>query len=354
MGLIESWNNYHNRVGEAVGGVANVASQNSAIAAAVVGAMCNIASKYPQTWAAPPYARGWVNGACSASSLNGFPPPSPVPRGGQCNENYDVDYSVFGSTEQEFNRVKSIRGPILDIYLAGGIVYYKTKRGNPPQEAIFVFDNAGPYTRLEVRGYTLIEGGEDLCGDSPEHYPPDPPPDPDDFNFDITFEDGTSLSVSLEGDISGAPGLTFSGDGVSISVGGDGISVDVDSGGAVEGGDGTEEKDFNAEDFEPEPGEETEEESQVDPAIAWVVVRVTQDPPARKIITFADAQDRHMFAGYFCWTVSLDDQQYHLPYKTITKPYNAYKAPSGATGYRAYTTNGAKIQTVVYKERTEE
>lgn len=210
-----------------------------------------------------------------------------------------------------------------------------------------------------------VDGLPDDCGDAKPSYPPDPPPNLVDVKgtINIVSVDDKGIVVSnrqfdydfFSPQLSFPVNFTIS--GLQFNFNWEGLSDGFDSG--DDGGGDNEpppwygnKKPFIPEQYDRQDDDEEEEEKGLEEEkLAYVVVRVTKDPDKRRIMTFSDPYLRHMFAGYFCWTTKKDGIDAQMPYETITKQSNIYKAPDGATGYRAYTINGAKITTIVYKEK---
>lgn len=361
MGLIESWNNYHNRVGESIGGLAGISAENNVIMGAVVPALCTLASTYPNEWAAPPYTRGWVNGACGDSGLSGFPPPQDFPPGGQCPEFYTVDYVVTSSNGIVLEREGDVQGPVLNMYLGGAGVLFDTTRGNPPTRNTFLFDSAGPYASLDIRSITLRSGGIDDCGNSPDYYVPDPPKNANDFSISVTHQDNSTTIYKSNTNIGGNTSISFTSGGTSINVTGDGVFVeqdnDPDTGGKKAPPPGGTTTDFvpspNNEDFvvSPPPGVEEDEEIEdvevEDEEIDWVLVDITTFPTNGKSILQKDPENNDYFAGYFSWILA-EGNGYWLGQQPLRKQFSAFKAPDNITGYRIYAVNGAKLSVRQY------
>lgn len=91
-----------------------------------------------------------------------------------------------------------------------------------------------------------------------------------------------------------------------------------------------------------EEGEEVEDCEEIKEGIEWVLIDVTTLPIKDKTIIHSDPENNTFFAGYFSWIVNAG-AAYRLEQQPIRKRRNAYKAPDGTQGYRAYTVNGAKI-----------
>lgn len=210
-----------------------------------------------------------------------------------------------------------------------------------------------------------VDGLADDCGNAKPIFPPDPSPNASDYKKNINIVNGDNNNIAVSNRSFEANFFTtnlsfpinFTIDGAEFNFNYEGLSDGKDDGGE----NGTDDKPpevyvkpkpFDIEDLDIEDIEETEEISKGGiPEVQWVVVTVTKDPDKRRIMTFSDPSLRHMWAGYFAWVVKTDNGIAHLPYETITKEKNIYRPPDGATGFRAYTINGAKIRTSIYTQK---
>lgn len=366
MGLVESWNNYHRRVGEVIGGAAAITAENNVIMGAIVPALCGLASKYPSTWAAPPYTRGWVNSACNDAGLPGFPAPADLPRGGQCDTIYVVEYTAI-SNFGNFDRVSQIRGPILDIYaVQGGNILADVLRGEPPSRLTIVFDGAGPYTDVDIKSIERLDGLPDDCGNSPDYYPPDPAIDFNDFTITINHTDGSVQNYTTSTNISNSTSISFNGGGTTIKIGNDGVSISDGDDSAVKDDppssdttttfipeDDPEKFDINK---YPAPGDEEEglDELEVEnDMVDWVLVEIAVPPVKGKTILQNNPEDNDYFAGYFSWIINVGSA-YRLEQQAIRKRLTAFRAPENISGYRIYAVNGAKLAITEYTQIIEE
>jgi hypothetical protein len=216
-------------------------------------------------------------------------------------------------------------------------------------------------------GFTAqrVDGLPDNCGDASPNYPPDPSPNPSDYRgkFTVTNVDNADNVISnREFDydfftVSPVFPINFTVNGASFNFNYEGLSNGVDTGNDDNGNGDlpstyNRKKPFIPEDYDIEDLGEEEDKKEIEvEKLAWVVVKVTRDPDKRRIMTFDTPDIRHMFAGYFCWTVKKNGIDAQMPTSLINKVENIYKAPDGATGFKAYTTNGAKIRTIIYKEK---
>lgn len=226
-------------------------------------------------------------------------------------------------------------------------------------------DDVRNVTQIGGFNATRIDGLPDDCGNAKPDYPNNPSPSPSDYQgtFEVTNIDNSDNVVSnrrfnydfyspelgfpINFNISGHE-FNFNFEG--LNTGTDKDNFDGSEPPSSNGGDN--DKDFIPEDYdEIEEGQEEEQIEVEKPDIEYVVVIVTQDPDKRRVMTFNDPELRHMYAGYFCWTIQTNTDNTHMPYTTITKEKNIYRRPQGATGFRAYTINGAKIRTKIYQQK---
>jgi tRNA threonylcarbamoyladenosine modification (KEOPS) complex Cgi121 subunit len=201
--------------------------------------------------------------------------------------------------------------------------------------------------------------------------PPDPQTDPADFAPTVTinqYDSGGNVTstANYEIDLSSADLTQFD---FSVDLGG--IQVQLDIGGISIGGGGEGEgikplrdvsfpevdcgkqKPFDEEELEKEELEEEELETEEEERLAWVAIAITQLPIQGKTVLQKNALDNDYFAGYLAFTVTTEDGNFQLPPEPVKKSNAIFKAPIGATGFRAYSVNGAKLKATIYREKVE-
>ena len=177
---------------------------------------CNIWSQFPGfvTGGRNPlssYARGFMNGVCTADST---PPPVPDPEveGGQCpNAPYDVEIeytlgtggnqrdrtvSVFGEVVRAAFQVNSTTGNFEVGVFAGTMT-------DPDANMFYQVDAyngaLGAPDFTTILSITRTDGMPDDCGNRPPQYPPEPPPSQNDLSTTITVNnfDGIDADFTL-------------------------------------------------------------------------------------------------------------------------------------------------------------
>jgi hypothetical protein len=240
-----------------------------------------------------------------------------------------------------------------------------------------------PYTEGTVFIQPINPGDLDNCGDPEPVFPPDPPLDPNDYNKPINVDNdfgpgnpnNNNFDVTLVYEPT-VPNFEFP---INVTVGDVNINIDVDEiniGGEGDGpGDvvpkdkldkiddtvtdinnkvdnlpGNEEP-IEEDNYDTEPPTETETEEQVDDElIEWVRIDIINPPTHKMTILGNVVEDTVYFAGYFRWVYNDGYTGEGIP---IRYSKTQFKKPGGATGYRLYAINGAKLKTTIYKEKQE-
>jgi hypothetical protein len=378
MGIIKTWVEINESAGE------GVASTIIDTAQGIAGAACDVLSKYPNAFPLVPYARGFVRGACG-DRLTLPDVDTPPFQGGQCpGVSYDV-VTEENTTGTVIARNHRVAGPVngINYQFAGNVTqdgvpvtiwlaqldpisnssvtgFFSVPRDVPPP---------GQFT-VKIVSVSRVDGLADDCGDPPL-YPPDPPIDPADFSPTIVVnnydEAGDVVSTNnYQIDLNGSDLIEFD---FSVRVGGTAVEVDVGGinigGGQI--GEGqkrveelekprtceTEQEGFDSTKFEEEEIEESTGFVEEVERLAWVAIEIVELQTKGKTIVHKQEQDNDYFAGYHSFTVKTDGGTWQLPPDPIRKKRSIFKAPFGATGFRAYALNGARLRAIVYREKVE-
>ncbi len=234
----------------------------------------------------------------------------------------------------------------------------------------------------EAINVTRPDGLPDDCGDPPGgQYPDSGTPDPEETNFVVDHDDGTSSAFNLVLPFA-ETAIVFEGDNYDVTVNVDGISIEPKEDSGSDPGDepGNSENDcleaierceeainniflppFKEEDYEEMPSEYTSPE---DAALLengelgegvevcesgaveadYILITLTKLPRKGQWVLHQNPENSDFFAGYLCWKIIEDGENYFYPPLPVRKSKNVFKVPEGVNGYSAYTTNGAKMQ----------
>lgn len=360
MGILKTLGEFQNDI---IGDALDIPTQVTKGAAQFV---CGIRAKYPNTFFDRSIGRAIMNQICRVVDVpqSNIVPPSFL--GGQCvNSTYAVVvnfelYNDTGVTQRTQITFNGVPGAI------SGVIGTRT-RDAPYVAAILVLVNPEPanlgvierpvggiYESSRVVSFTVSpEPGQlDNCGNLGSSYPPDPPIDSNDFkgtyqvcDFDETGTEIECYEVPI--DVNPDDLIDFP---ICFEV--DGIRICIDAEGFTKADDVQPEEppiDELCPD-EPEEGDKVEEEV---PNIEWVTVEIVEFKPENKIIAQVEEEDSDHFVGYISWTTKVGNKQYTMNTLPIRKLRNAFKAPDGATGYRVYSTYGAKLKTTAHKSKKE-
>lgn len=377
MGIIENWNQYERRVGEAIGVSAKLASANNRVVASAVNTLCGISNVYPDKWVAPPYTRAWVKGACSAANLPSFPAlASPPFEGGQCE---GVTYIVQtrlkfasntnGGNTRDDSPTYNVVGAVKDFIFekgrilpssqnsqfgAGNVQEWSVKLKVSSGDPLFLgvaFSEPGGSPEdspniIEVLDVTRQDGAADDCGNLQQEYPDSGTPNPDDYCTRVVYEDGTQTIFCANPDTPIGDEICFEGEEHTICLNGDGVSITPN--------DKIEKPEPTIDDLDTEEEEEVEEkEEEEDDTIEYVTTLITTPPVAYQTIAQKGEGNDDFFAGYFTWTTSRKDGAYRHPAIPIRKQRMIFKNPGHADGYKVYTVNEAVLRVTVYKKPPE-
>lgn len=397
MNLVKSWNQWQFDRGQDAGNLANQAKNLSDDLFDAAGEMvCNLHNKHPDKWFIPHATRGFLTSVCAQG---GLPTPTPNRReGGHCPVSYRIiaDWKVtrrFQQGQFDVTEVLTILlGPIDDVILEAEdgqnvLDFQIFARGSDTPVIARVDQSSGVgYVKdSETYRFERVDGQPDVC-ENGSGYPDSGDVNNNDLNNtvnvnitnnngDVIGDTNIDITANYDGNDFTFP-VTISGGGISIDVDVNGFTWNTtnnnssgdgggDGGGGGSGGgnnDTFDENDFTEVDKdgndidteEPPPEEEIEEEKVKNPDIAWVLISITTFPSKGKTILQKNAANNDYFAGYFHWIISANGNDYCLPAIPIRKQFMAVKSPSDSLGYTAYTVNGAKIITKLYKQKVEE
>jgi hypothetical protein len=238
-----------------------------------------------------------------------------------------------------------------------------------------------PFTPGGVFVQSFLPGQEDNCGDPEPIYPPDPPINSDDFtknvnvnnNFGPDNPNNNNFNLTLNYSPMG-PNFEFP---ININISGVNININVDE--INVGGEGDSPNDIVSKDkldkiddtvtdidnkIDNLPGNEepieednydvgtpteVETEEQVDDElIEWVRIDIITPPTHKMTILGNVPEDTVYFAGYFRWSYNDGYTSEGIP---IRYSKTQFKKPGGATGYRLYAINNAKLKATIFKEK---
>jgi hypothetical protein len=360
MGILKTLGEFQNDV---VGDVLDIPTQVTKGAAQFV---CGIRAKYPNTFFDRSLGRAIMNQVCRVVDS---PPPPANPlffSGGQCTnsfyrvlvyfENYNNGVFLRDQVE-EFIEVPGAIGRVVSYFSppVGGVLMLRVNTSTVPySQAVIERPVGSDSARIVIKRVvvTPMPGQLDNCGNFGNPYLPDPPIDPSDFrgtyqvcDFDETGTEIECYEVPIDvnpDDLIDFP-ICFEVDGIRICIDAEGFTK----------ADDIQPKEPPIDELcpdEPEEGDKVEEEV---PNIEWVTVEIIEFKPENKIIAHVEEEDSDHFVGYISWTTKVGSKQYTMNTLPIRKLRNAFKAPDGATGYRVYSTYGAKLKTTAHKSKKE-